>query len=87
MRRREAHAGPAAHAGGMSSTVPVVVGPLVAADPPYRRVVINGHEVGRAYQPADVDEFCRRAGLEDADLDDPAVVSWDGGGPEDWSLS
>jgi hypothetical protein len=50
-------------------------------------VVINGHEAGRAHQPADVDEFCRRAGLVDADLDDPAVVSWDGGGPEDWSLS
>ncbi|QMU76362.1 hypothetical protein GXW83_12020 [Streptacidiphilus sp. PB12-B1b] len=70
-----------------SRTPPVVVGPLVADDRPYRRVMILGHEVGRAYGPADVDEFCRRAGLADADLDDPATVTWTGGGPEDWSLS
>jgi len=69
------------------SSVPVVVGPLVADERPYRRVMILGHEVGRAYEPADVDEFCRRAGLDDADLDDPRTVAWTGGGPEDWSLS
>jgi hypothetical protein len=69
------------------SSTPVVVGPLVAGERPYRRVMILGHEVGRAYETADVDEFCRRAGLADADLDDPGTVSWTGGGPEDWSLS
>jgi hypothetical protein len=71
----------------MSSSVPVVVGPLVSDGRPYRRVMIRGREVGRAYTLADVDEFCRRAGLEDPDLDDPQTVAWTGGGPEDWSLS
>jgi hypothetical protein len=66
----------------MSSSVPVVVGPLVSDGRPYRRVMIRGREVGRAYTLADVDEFCRRAGL-----DDPQTVAWTGGGPEDWSLS
>ncbi|MEV0126756.1 hypothetical protein AB0I16_35330 [Streptomyces sp. NPDC050703] len=46
-----------------------------------RRVTARGHILGLAHSDADVIEFLRRAGLEDADglLDDPAWVRWRGG--------
>ncbi len=52
-----------------------------------RRVRVNGISLGRAYGPADVLEFLRRAGL---DLDDvtaagEGIIEWRGGGPSAWS--
>lgn len=46
-----------------------------------RRVVARGQILGLARDDADVIEFLRRAGLEDAEhlLDDPAWVTWRGG--------
>jgi hypothetical protein len=51
-----------------------------------RRVQIRGERVGVAVGITDVLEFLRRAGLDlDAvDLEDPAVIEWRGGGPDDW---
>ncbi|MEU9233489.1 hypothetical protein [Streptomyces subrutilus] len=52
-----------------------------------RRVRANGTSLGRAYAPADVLEFLRRAGL---DLDDVTaggahIIEWRGGGPSVWT--
>ncbi|KOT88354.1 hypothetical protein ADK70_19090 [Streptomyces rimosus subsp. pseudoverticillatus] len=53
-----------------------------------QRVTVRGEAVGVAYDRRDVQEFLRRAGVaEDADailLDDPQLVEWRGGGPEEW---
>lgn len=42
-------------------------------------------ELGRAYTPADVVEFLRRAGLEDVDLSEHGPIVWRGGGPDVWT--
>jgi hypothetical protein len=49
-----------------------------------RRVRVDAEILGVAYRREDVIEFARRAGLEDVDLDDEALVDWHGGGPEFW---
>ncbi|MBM9510314.1 hypothetical protein [Actinacidiphila acididurans] len=60
---------------------PVVVHPASSGG---RRVVIRGHDVGRALRRGDVEEFLRRAGLEDPDIDDPRLVEWRGGDSDAW---
>jgi hypothetical protein len=62
----------------------VVVHPVVEAVRPFRRVDILGTQVGKAYSLADVAEFCRRAGLEDIDVEADDSVQWIGGGPHQW---
>lgn len=54
-----------------------------------RRVTVRGRSVGVAHAPADVAEFLRRAGLDPEDVawDDPRLVEWRGGGPDDWAPS
>ncbi|GAA3374685.1 hypothetical protein [Streptomyces racemochromogenes] len=42
-------------------------------------------DLGRAFMPADVVEFLRRAGLEDVDLSEAGPIEWRGGGPEVWT--
>ncbi|MFD5419519.1 hypothetical protein ACFWJT_16020 [Streptomyces sp. NPDC127069] len=42
-------------------------------------------DLGRAFTPADVSEFLRRAGLEDVDLSEEGPICWEGGGPEVWT--
>ncbi|MFE7187963.1 hypothetical protein [Streptomyces erythrochromogenes] len=47
----------------------------------------DGEAIGRARSEAELREFLRRAGMADwesADLTDPALVEWRGGGPEVW---
>ncbi|MCK8678508.1 MULTISPECIES: hypothetical protein [Streptomyces] len=46
-----------------------------------RRVTIRGQIAGLAHHDADLVEFLRRAGLDEADisLDDPQLVEWRGG--------
>nr|WP_275467796.1 hypothetical protein [Streptomyces noursei] len=61
---------------------PVVVHPLSEGT---RRVTVRGEMVGRARGLADVYEFLRRAGLEDPDLEDPALVEWRGGDIQAWA--
>jgi hypothetical protein len=51
---------------------------------PYRRVDILGEFVGKAYELADVAEFCRRAGLEELDLDAEDMVERQGDGSDVW---
>ncbi|MFI7382683.1 hypothetical protein [Streptomyces sp. NPDC049813] len=55
-----------------------------AAQPGGRRVAIQGEDVGLATSRADVVEFLRRAGLQDAPLDDPDFIEWRGGGSAMW---
>ncbi|NEB79896.1 hypothetical protein G3I40_32450 [Streptomyces sp. SID14478] len=55
-----------------------------AAQPGGRRVYIRGEDAGLATSLADVTEFLRRAGLEDAPLDDPDFIEWRGGGSAIW---
>ncbi|MEY9968747.1 hypothetical protein ABIA33_006834 [Streptacidiphilus sp. MAP12-16] len=62
----------------------VVVHPVVDASPPFRRVEILGTQVGKAYSLVDVVEFCRRAGIEDLDVETSGNVLWIGGGPHQW---
>jgi hypothetical protein len=64
----------------------VVVHPVEtdAMTVPCRRVDILGEYVGKAYELADVAEFCRRAGLEELDLDAERMVEWAGGGSDVW---
>ncbi|MFB7665501.1 hypothetical protein ACFC1R_16365 [Kitasatospora sp. NPDC056138] len=66
-------------------TPPVVVRPPTRGARPYRRVEIYGRLVGKAYGEADVAEFIRQAGVDDPDLDDPALVGWRGGDRTTWS--
>ncbi|MEU5929316.1 hypothetical protein ABZ817_38325 [Streptomyces antimycoticus] len=69
----------------MAERPPVVVHPPSPADG--RRVTIQGEVAGLAHAPADVSEFLRRAGTEDARLDAPELIEWRGGGPEVWAAS
>ncbi|MEU6389970.1 hypothetical protein [Streptomyces sp. NPDC046939] len=54
-----------------------------------RRVTARGQILGLAHSDADVVEFLRRAGLEDAEsfLDDPMWVSWRGGRAHEYSAA
>jgi hypothetical protein len=63
---------------------PIVVRAVTPDVPPFRLVEIKGNLVGKAYDIVDVIEFARRAGLEDVDLDDPAVVRWIRGDQFTW---
>ncbi|MCX5285945.1 hypothetical protein [Streptomyces sp. NBC_00198] len=61
------------------TSAPIVVHPPLGTGG--RRVAARGRILGLAHNDADVVEFLRRAGLEDAEmlLDDPAWVKWRGG--------
>ncbi|GAA4928792.1 hypothetical protein ACFPM3_25245 [Streptomyces coeruleoprunus] len=54
-----------------------------------RRVTVRGEILGLAHNDADLVEFLRRAGLEDADiaLDDPHLVEWRGGRAHQWEAA
>lgn len=67
----------------MDGHPPVVVHPPTGRG---RRVTVRGQDVGLAAGPEDLMEFLRRAGLDPDDiaLDDPALIEWRAGGPEDW---
>ncbi|NJQ03100.1 hypothetical protein HCK00_21820 [Streptomyces sp. PLAI1-29] len=63
--------------------------PPVLVHPPDgrgRRVEIRGQRAGTAADPRDLLEFLRRAGLDpdQVRLDDPTLIEWRGGGPQDW---
>ncbi|MFF4351039.1 hypothetical protein [Streptomyces sp. NPDC001530] len=49
-------------------------------------MTIRSEDVGTAYRLLDLIEFLRRAGLPEADttIDDPRLIEWRGGGPEQW---
>ncbi|MBB1258394.1 hypothetical protein [Streptomyces alkaliterrae] len=49
-----------------------------------RRVRADGEILGVAYSAADLEEFLRRAGIEDPDLREEGLIEWRGGGPEVW---
>ncbi|MEU8842324.1 hypothetical protein AB0D97_24845 [Streptomyces roseus] len=53
-----------------------------------RRVHYDSAILGLARGESDLREFLRRAGFpgwDDADLEDPGLFRWEGGGPETWS--
>ncbi|RST09779.1 hypothetical protein E2C00_04760 [Streptomyces sp. WAC05374] len=54
-----------------------------------RRVTIRGQIAGLAHNDADLVEFLRRAGLDEADisLDDPHLVEWRGGRAHQWEAA
>ncbi|MEE1755486.1 hypothetical protein [Streptomyces sp. SP18CS02] len=54
-----------------------------------RRVTVRGQILGLAHNDADLVEFLRRAGLDDADmaLDDPQLVEWRGGRAHHWEAA
>ncbi|WP_236238966.1 hypothetical protein [Streptomyces sp. CC228A] len=54
-----------------------------------RRVTVRGQIVGLARNDADLVEFLRRTGLDDADidLDDPHLVEWRGGRAHQWEAA
>lgn len=51
-----------------------------------RRVRIDGEDVGVVVNPDELRHLLTRAGLtaEDAPVDDPSLIDWQGGGPDDW---
>ncbi|MFF3501021.1 MULTISPECIES: hypothetical protein [unclassified Streptomyces] len=68
----------------MSGRRPVVVGrPSPSGG---RRVRADGEILGLAYGLRDVEEFLRRAGLENIDVTTSDLIEWRGGGPEVWSV-
>ncbi|MFV0130998.1 hypothetical protein ACLGI4_25380 [Streptomyces sp. HMX112] len=71
----------------MAQQAPVVVH-RPAADGG-RRVTVRGRIVGLAHNDADLVEFLRRTGLEEADsaLDDPTLVEWRGGRAHQWEAA
>lgn len=52
-------------------------------------MTIRGQIVGLAHNDADLVEFLRRAGLDEADisLDDPHLVEWRGGRAHHWEAA
>jgi hypothetical protein len=63
--------------------------PPVVVDPPLdgrRRVTVHGDDVGAAIGQDELRRMLRRAGVaeEDTPLDDPELIEWRGGGPDDW---
>ncbi|MFG2196512.1 hypothetical protein [Streptomyces sp. NPDC048639] len=63
--------------------------PPVVVDQPLdgrRRVMIEGEEVGAVVSAAELRGVLSRAGLGDEGtvLDDPGLIEWRGGGPDDW---
>ncbi|MET8554947.1 hypothetical protein ABZV64_08255 [Streptomyces sp. NPDC004959] len=68
-----------------SSSAPVVVHP--PGSDGGRRVQVDGEVLGVAYGVADLVEFLRRAGLEDAEgavAADKGFIEWRGEGPGEW---
>jgi hypothetical protein len=66
----------------MSGRRPVVVSAPSSSGG--RRVRVDGEILGLAYGLRDVEEFLRRAGLEDVDAAVSPLIEWQGGGPEVW---
>lgn len=64
------------------AAAPIVVYPPAATGG--RRVRAGGEILGTAYNPGDLVEFLRRAGLDDPNLTDPGLIEWRGGGPDVW---
>ncbi|MES4902463.1 MULTISPECIES: hypothetical protein [unclassified Streptomyces] len=63
--------------------------PRVVVDEPLdgrRRVVIDGEDVGVVVSADELRGVLRRAGLmaEETRIDDPRLIEWHGGGPDDW---
>ncbi|OPF84570.1 hypothetical protein VT50_0200570 [Streptomyces antioxidans] len=63
--------------------------PRVVVDEPLdgrRRVLIDGADVGVVVSPDELRRLLHRAGVteEGAPLDDPELIEWNGGGPDDW---
>jgi hypothetical protein len=66
----------------MSGKRPVVVHPPSPRGG--RRVTADAATLGLAHGPRDVEEFLRRAGLEDVDASTSDLIEWRGGGPDVW---
>jgi hypothetical protein len=62
----------------------IVVLGVQPGDPPYRMVQVRGATVGLARDLGDVIRLGHEAGVQQVDLDDPAVVRWVGGGKYKW---
>lgn len=45
----------------------------------------GGEILGLAFGARDVEEFLRRAGLEDVDVETSELIEWQGGGPDVWA--
>ena len=76
---RHAPGRPERDSGGMASA-PIIVHPPQGTGG--RRVTVRGHILGLAHSDADVIEFLRRAGLDDADdlvHGDSPAIEWRGG--------
>lgn len=62
--------------------------PPVVVHPPApngtRRVTVRGESVGLAGGMADLVEFLRRTGLDEAEVEETQLIEWRGGGPETW---
>ncbi|MGW7317930.1 hypothetical protein [Streptomyces sp. NPDC054865] len=70
----------------MSSELRVIVYP--PDDQGGRRVRCDGEILGRAFGPADVLEFLRRAGLDPDEVAPygEGLIEWRGGGPAVWHV-
>ncbi|MFE7214547.1 hypothetical protein ACFU93_32315 [Streptomyces sp. NPDC057611] len=70
----------------MSGPRPVVVSAPSPSGGRRVRVRVGGGEIlGVAYNTGDVEEFLRRAGLEDVDAEKSEWIEWQGGGPDVWA--
>lgn len=82
---RDAGSGARPDAGRVATRRPVVVHrPSPSGG---RRVTAGPQILGVAYGLRDVEEFLRRAGLEDVDAATSELIEWRGGGPDRWDDS
>ncbi|RNG16625.1 hypothetical protein [Streptomyces botrytidirepellens] len=63
--------------------------PRVVVEEPHdgrRRVRIDGEDVGVVVNAEELRRLLTRTGLTDEDtpVDDPRLIDWQGGGPDDW---
>ncbi|MEU7552862.1 hypothetical protein AB0B01_10940 [Streptomyces sp. NPDC044571] len=72
-------------AGGTYSRV--VVSPVYPGSPPFRIVQVRGDVLGRAHDVIDVVRLLISIGIAHPDLDDPAVIRWEGGDKYTWAVS
>jgi hypothetical protein len=63
----------------------IIIGPVLQEVPPARSVGVDGWLAASAHDLDEVKAAVCAKGFQSADLDNPAITTWKGGGPDVWS--